>query len=135
MTQEIWDQARQIEELEQALTEAQNSLDRAHLQPEIFWLRTAQALHTTLASLYKMNNGERIACLRVLRHVKYLNDKGIYPQKISDMNPGVAVQAQAIAAKFPCLLESYPRWRLTQYGRLVLRDAKTQSQTDESAQK
>lgn len=58
-----------------------------------------------------------------LRVVAYLNDQDCYPTAMVDhCPPDVAAQVQALAAKCPCLIECWPRYRITQLGRQMLRD-------------
>jgi len=91
--------------------------------PPEFWRRIAQAAQLTVNTLRGMNADQRRAAIKVLRLVKRLNDDGVYPVAIRNHNPSIAVQAQDLAVKLPCLLESWPTYRVTQLGRLLLRDA------------
>lgn len=110
------DPQQQIEELKASLAVALAAV------PSKAWLRVGLAMQTTIASLYHMPPAERVAALRILRAVKSLNDRKIYPQRLATHNPAIAPEAQALAVKLPCLLESYPRFRVTQLARILLRD-------------
>lgn len=56
-----------------------------------------------------------------------LNDAGVFPISLAQHSPAIAPGAQALAGKLPCLLECWPRYRVTQLGRLLLRSPDTQS--------
>lgn len=90
--------------------------------PPTFWRKIAQAVQLSQHTLRTMKPDERRAVIRVLGHVKSLNDRGIYPADIQSHNPSIAVQAQNLAVRLPCVLESWPTYRVTQLGRLLLRD-------------
>lgn len=96
--------------------------------PPEFWRRIARAVQTTGTTLRTMKPEERRACIKVLRYIKSLNDKDIFPTAIRNENPSIASQAQALATRLPCLLESWPTYRVTQLGRLLLRDPAAISQ-------
>ena len=96
------------------------------------WHQLVTVLQQSAHQAGKLSSGERRACVKILLVVRALNDQGCYPAAMRDhLPPALASQAQALAAKLPCLLESWPRYRVTQLGRAILRDERALSYVPE----
>lgn len=84
---------------------------------------TIRQLEQIVKHLERLQQTEGQTVLRSLSVIAHLNDRDCYPTAMVDhCSPDVAADIQTLAAKCPCLIECWPRYRITQLGRQMLRD-------------